>query len=62
MTKAQFARLSAFDKGVACYLLGARDDEPNVPESWKAPSEFLRLRYEAGERTAVMSVIDGDDE
>lgn len=63
LTKRQFEKLSAYDKGYACYMLGAREDEPNVPNHWEPPADHpirrhLKRRYDAGQRHAVIHAQD----
>ena len=56
-TAAQFSHMNAFTKGYAVYMLGARDDEPHVPESY-TPTERERKEYESGQAAAVRDTQD----
>ncbi len=57
ISKTAFKRMTAYEKGVAVYMLGARKDEPNIPRNYK-PSERERTNYEHGQAVAVQVVQD----
>ena len=57
ITERQFKRLNAFQKGFVVYMLGARTDEPHVPESYE-PTVRERAHYEFGQQSAVIEAQD----
>jgi hypothetical protein len=60
MTAAQFSALSPYGKGYAVYMLGDREDEPNVPKEW-TPREDEAEEYKEGQMQAVLDVQDGEE-
>ena len=57
ITKQDWESLDPYAKGYWVYLLGARKDQPNVPESYE-PTEIEAAEYHAGQQRAVQSVQD----
>lgn len=53
-----FAQLSSYAKGYAVYMLGARNDEPHVPERYK-PVKCDQKEYNRGQNAAVLNVQEG---
>ncbi len=53
-----FAQLSPYAKGYVVYMLGARNDEPHVPERYK-PAKYNRKEYNHGQNAAVLNVQEG---
>ncbi len=62
ITAAYFKKASAFDKGYMVYMLGAREDQLNVPESYTPKTEKAKKAYAKGQQNACMNTLDGDDE
>jgi len=52
-----FTQLSAFDKGYAVYMCGARDDYPDIPETYE-PTAQERDEYLRGQALAVQHAQD----
>lgn len=52
LSAADFAALSPSDKGYMVYMYGAREDQPNVPESFE-PEKSEREAYESGQCDAA---------
>lgn len=63
MTKEQFERLEPRPRGYAVYLLGAREDQPNVPdESNPYPKGSTEWEaWNAGAQAAYLEVLDGEE-
>ena len=59
-TRAEFRRLSPRDKGFVVYMLGARKEQPNVPESYTPGKRYMR-EYLKGQRTAVQVAQDSEE-
>lgn len=57
LAKKEFEDASPRQKGYLVYLCGARDDEPNVPESF-SPQPDERAEYEEGQMEAIVEVQD----
>ena len=53
-----FAQLSPFAKGYTVYMIGARNDEPHVPERYKS-AKCDRKEYNRGQNAAVLEVQEG---
>lgn len=60
ITRAEFDAFTPKEKGFYVYMVGARDDQPNVPESYK-PDSKDEVEYEAGQMEAILIVQDEDD-
>ena len=58
LSKKEFQKLSPFSKGVAVYMMGARDDEPNVPEHFGYRTKLRQREYQRGQRAAVQECQD----
>lgn len=63
MTKEEFEALNPFDRGFAAYMLGAREDEPNVPdeENPYSPDSIEFERWDAGQEQAVLAAQDSEE-
>ncbi len=63
MTSAEFLALSPWQRGYAVYMMGERDDEPNVPdESCPYCVDTAQAEeWHEGQRMAVLDAQDGDD-
>lgn len=59
LTKEEFAQLTAYEKGYVVYWCGAREDQPNVPESYE-PSDGERADYKRGQMQAVLDAQDSE--
>jgi len=60
MTKEEFEQLTPYERGYAVYMLGCRDDEPNVPEE-KCPYRIgtpEELAWSRGQTQALINVQD----
>jgi len=57
MTKSEFDCLSARQKGYVVYMVGARNDQPHVPETY-VPCGNDADEYGAGQSDAVLEVQD----
>lgn len=64
MSRRAFMSLSPRSRGRAVYLLGAREDEPNVPDERNPYATGSRdaAQWDAGAWSAYLDVIDADDE
>jgi len=60
LTAAEFAAMTPRQKGYAVYMLGARLDQPNIPESYE-PAPEDRAEYSAGQSDAIIACIDGEE-
>lgn len=56
----KFSEMSAYEKGYAVYMLGERDDVPEVPSSYE-PSPEERAEYERGQLAAVLVAQDSEE-
>lgn len=63
LTKKAFAALSPFARGYAVYMLGRRDDQPNVPDEQNPFPSGTRAhrRWAAGQDAAIRDVVDGEE-
>lgn len=57
-SKFTFKLLSPFGKGVAVYMGGERDDEPNVPPVYSYRTERRQREYQRGQAAAVQECQD----
>lgn len=63
LTKDEFEDLTPYERGYAVYMLGNRDDQPNVPNE-SNPYEIDSkeyLEWERGQHMAVLHVMDGEE-
>lgn len=60
VTTQEFAALSAGAKGYAVYMLGSRDDQPNVPETY-TPTDGERADYAAGQMHAAIEAQEMEE-
>ena len=59
LTRTEFRKLGPFEKGVAVYMMGERDDEPNVPAFFGYSRNKTKQReYQRGQRAAVQECQD----
>ena len=56
----EFASLSPYGKDYAVYMLGSRDDQPNVSEEYTPSPEEL-AEYDRGQHQAVLDVQDSEE-
>lgn len=58
LTRAEFEELSPWDRGYAVYMLGARSDQPNVPDESNPYSMGTPAwrDWRAGQAAAVQDV------
>ena len=63
ITRDEFLALSARVRGYAAYMLGSRDDEPNVPdESCPYPADSDQANeWHEGQRLAVLDAQDSEE-
>lgn len=57
VTRAQWRAMSAYEKGYAVYMAGERDDEPNVPATYR-PRLADRPEYVRGLHAALLVAQD----
>lgn len=57
ITAEAFTRLSPWEKGYIVYMIGMKDDQPNVPEIYEPTTNEI-AEYESGKFAAVLAVID----
>lgn len=60
LSKEEFDNLTPYLKGYAVYMMGSREDQPNVPENY-SPSETEKEEYEKGNFKAMLNVMDEED-
>ena len=63
MTASEFAKLTPLQRGYAVYMLGERDDEPNVPNEsnpYPAGSDDA-MAWDEGQRRAVLVAQDSEE-
>lgn len=60
VTNAEFASFTPYQKGYAVYMLGAREDQRNVPKEY-TPTEADRVAFDEEQRQAVLDVQDGEE-
>jgi hypothetical protein len=60
ITKEMFENATPFEKGYHVYMVGCREDQPNVPKEY-TPSEEEREEYDRGQRRAIIDVIDAEE-
>lgn len=56
-TAAGFNKLSARSKGYAVYMMGSREDQPDIPEEYE-PSPKDKEEYERGQFAAMLEAQD----
>ncbi len=63
LSKSDFKRLNAFQRGYAVYMLGKRKDEPNVPnERNPFPKGSIRAkRWAEGQNVAALDAQDSEE-
>jgi len=63
LTRKRFLRLSAFERGYAVYMFGARKDVPSVPnENNPYPRRSKKHRdWDFGNWCAMTEVVDGEE-
>ena len=60
LTKEEFDNLTPYLKGFAVYMMGSREDQPNVPETY-IPNEAEKEEYEKGNFKAMLNVMDCEE-
>jgi hypothetical protein len=56
ITAEEFESWDDYNKGYAVYMMGARKDQPNIPERYDCDSE----EYHRGQRQAMIDVVDSE--
>ena len=57
ITADEFENMSPYEKGYWVYMVGARDDQPNVPESY-TPFSCDVEAFLKGQQAACQDVVD----
>lgn len=57
ITAEQFDAFEPRTKGYVVYMCGSREDQPNVPETYK-PAPEDKAEYDAGASAAYIAVLD----
>ena len=63
LSAAEFAALSPRDRGYAVYMLGARADQPNVPDERNPyePASPMWRAWNEGQRAAALAAQDSEE-
>jgi|GEM_PF-5843948 len=63
LTKEEFERLSPRDRGYAVYMLGSRDDQPNVPDESNPYQEGTEdwAQWNVGQQLGVLEAQDSEE-
>lgn len=59
ITKEEFENADAYNKGYAVYMVGAREDQPNVPATY-TPTPGENAAYDRGQFDAYIEVLDSE--
>ena len=57
ITADEFENMSPYEKGYWVYMVGARDDQPNVPEDY-TPANYDKEAYKTGQQAACRDLVD----